>query len=252
MDKELLQPTPKQIVELLTDGCESIKKNVVSRRNGTTKKDVVHLKINCPKGRSCRYEGKMEFVKSSGYSNPKKHLQACISGGSEKHLLETYKSALIKKRNSHGLHRHSRFRITDIKATDREQAYFAYLELITELGYPLSHLENKTLRRFSKFSDIFSIKYFKEVMFLVVKFVEEIIADEMKDTRGSILYDGWTNSGVHYLGIFACYMKDSKSIENGISINRPVLCMPLLSMSPMQNPQDEEDEEGVEKKEVQN
>jgi len=87
-------------------------------------------------------------------------------------------------------------------------------------------------------------------MFLIVKAVEEIIEKEMKATKGSIMYDGWTNSGTHYLGIFACYMKEISFFENGMCAKNEVLCMPLVSMSPMQHPLDEQNKNEASTKEA--
>lgn len=60
-------------------------------------------------------------------------------------------------------------------------------------------------------------------MFLVVKRVEEIIQKEIKATKGAVMRVGWTKSETHYLGIFACYMKDISSVENGVSITCSIL-----------------------------
>ena len=45
-------------------------------------------------------------------------------------------------------------------------------------------------------------------MFKLVHIVDEKLGSEMKRAgrRGSILHDSWTCAGVHYIGLFACYI----------------------------------------------
>jgi hypothetical protein len=49
-----------------------------------------------------------------------------------------------------------------------------------------------------------SRKILKEVLFKVVELVEESITEEVTTTQcGSIMHDGWTYNGTHYIGLFA-------------------------------------------------
>ena len=45
----------------------------------------------------------------------------------------------------------------------------------------------------------------------MTKLVENEIGPELQAAgRGSILYDGWSKNGAHYVAIYGCYMKNVK------------------------------------------
>jgi len=51
----------------------------------------------------------------------------------------------------------------------------------------------------------------KDTLCNLADIVKEKIAVEMKEAkRGAIMYDGRTLSGVHYIGLFACYIIQKK------------------------------------------
>ena len=57
-----------------------------------------------------------------------------------------------------------------------------------------------------KHENVFSNKLVKEVLFNLVGIVEDKIKEEMKVAGyGSIMHDGWSKFGTHYVGIFAQY-----------------------------------------------
>lgn len=62
--------------------------------------------------------------------------------------------------------------------------------------------------------------------------MEKNISDEMKVTHGSVMYDGWSQAGVHYLVIISQYMKEIKLQENNETISKNELAMQLLFVSP--------------------
>ena len=69
----------------------------------------------------------------------------------------------------------------------------------------------------------------------VVELVEVAIGKEMSNTKGAIIHGAWTNSGIHYIGRFASYMRRKKVREGNSHIEVSEHVMPLLSISPMMN-----------------
>ena len=53
------------------------------------------------------------------------------------------------------------------------------------------------------------------------------------------MYDTWSKFGVHYIGIFACYIKRVNQLVNGVRnrLDKPVIS--LLSIDPMLDTKDE-------------
>ena len=51
--------------------------------------------------------------------------------------------------------------------------------------------------------------------------------------RGSILHDGWSKNGMHYVGVYACYINKANlsASKNKIKSEQPQLV--LLACSPM-------------------
>ncbi len=65
----------------------------------------------------------------------------------------------------------------------------------------------------------------KKILLSVAEKVEKQISSEMKNTKGSIMHDGWTFGGCHYIGLFALYVSKAQRVGS--------ITAPLLSMSPM-------------------
>lgn len=55
----------------------------------------------------------------------------------------------------------------------------------------------------------------------------------MRQTKGSIMYDGWTHNNTHFVAIYGCYMR--KIVDCGFAAQSKdaELCVNLLSVSPM-------------------
>ena len=88
----------------------------------------------------------------------------------------------------------------------KELVAYDYLHLIVLKNLPVSIVADPEYRRFHRYNEIMSTQTFKEIVFKVVDIVDGRLGEEMKKAgRGSILHDGWTCTGVHYIAIFACY-----------------------------------------------
>lgn len=68
----------------------------------------------------------------------------------------------------------------------------------------------------------------------MVDLVEESIMVELKQTPcGAIMHDGWTSGGVHYIGLFGCYIRQVKIINKGSSKESDERTITLLAAAPM-------------------
>ncbi len=57
----------------------------------------------------------------------------------------------------------------------------------------------------------------------------------MKQQKGAIMYDGWTNNSIHCMGVFAVYMRKVAYVKNGVIFKEQELDCQLLVDSPMAN-----------------
>ena len=70
-------------------------------------------------------------------------------------------------------------------------------------------------------------------MFKMVQVIERNIGKEMQCTKGAVMYDGWSSNGVHFIGIFALYMRKIQSYGQKKTVGQKELCLNLISFSPM-------------------
>ena len=103
----------------------------------------------------------------------------------------------------------SNFR-SGIGGSPREKAMYEYINLIVTLSLPISFIENETVRSFCKSDVRLSYRVLRDTIYKLVEIVETYIKDEMKDTRGAVMHDSWTNNSTHYLAIIAVYVKKTK------------------------------------------
>ena len=76
----------------------------------------------------------------------------------------------------------------------------------------------------------------------MVQIIERKISKEMAEAgRGSILHDGWTKYGIHFVCLYACYMKKviMSSLKSETKSEQPQLV--LLACSPMYQIEDEDE-----------
>ena len=68
----------------------------------------------------------------------------------------------------------------------------------------------------------------------MTELVEDRICNEMKTARrGTILHDGWSTNGVHYVAIYACFMREVKFNSHKIVTKSHSPQLFLLACSPM-------------------
>lgn len=162
---------------------------------------VTYLVFECPMGENCSIGGNVSFRANTGWSNPYRHLLICVSNGDEVHLTQYFESVRDNTNHNTGLRRLLTPNMGSIGPSSRERAMFDYIRMHTLLSLPLSMVESDALHRFSKYDYKFSEKNVKEVMLLLVELVEIKIGEEMRETKGAIVHDAWTNAGIHYIGV---------------------------------------------------
>jgi hypothetical protein len=226
------KPSQKQLVSTLA----TVKKQrmMKAKSNGL---ETPHNCILCPKGDDCK-EVKFSRKESAeycwpagtGWQNPYFHLKQCCYHGNETAMLQDY-WATIDRRNGF---------VTASGATSvystRVQAIHDWIELIVAKDLPLSVVEDKTFRSFSKHSgEPITRAYLKKVMFKMVQLIEPTIGQLMQDAGiGAIMYDGWTKDSVHYIGIIACFMRQFPVYKYGKMVEyKQELEQILLSVAPM-------------------
>lgn len=225
----MAKPTQREVVQILMVNRGQVERDVRSGKSSVVRKNVVHWKYECPRGDECRNKGVVMFEKGTGFTNPYKHLKYCVSDGDEGHLHELYERKRIEQRNYGDKHWKSML----IPPTNTERAMFKYLRLITLKSFPISTVADSEIRAFSKFDVTFSINYTKSVMLKLTRLVEERIAKMMTQTKGAIVHDGWTSSGIHYYGVFASFMHKIQVVRNGVIEVKEEWVMPLISVSPL-------------------
>ena len=219
-------PSAKQIVELLMRKTGEQERSVTNRSNPSLQRKQLFNVYSCPKGEHCTNGGEFLFAKNAGYTNPINHLKSCLAGGDMKKLIDIYearKSALAVG---------SPFQKT-VLVTEREKSMFLCLNLIVSQNLPVSIVEEPEFRAQAKYAVKFSRSTVRGVLLKLVEIVEEKIRLELKNTRGAIMYDGWTYNGTHYLGIIAIYNKKVQILRDHAWIENEAVVMPLISVSPI-------------------
>ena len=212
------KPKHTDVVELLTKHRPDILRDVIRNHGQNIRRAVPFISFECPKKDVCTIGGLITAEKGRVYTNPFKHLLSCVANGNESELYDLCYAELENCRRSTGLESRSRYIPNALSASYREKTMYSYLKLIVLKSLPLSIIEDSTLQDFSNYSERFSVKTLKETIFKLVKLVEENVTNEKKTTKGSLMFDGWSECGIHYIDVFAVYMKCSKEVENGIIV----------------------------------
>lgn len=100
---------------------------------------------------------------------------------------------------------------------------YLWLNWIVERNLPLCEVENPTTRSVVKMEPT-TARTLKTYMLHTAGRVGAVISAEMGSAFG-VMFDGWTNNSIHFLGVYAIYMKGDKR------------CQRLLAVSPMQDGQ---------------
>ncbi len=235
------KPTQKIVTPLMRFvGCQN--GNVRDKSSETI--DIKHFfKYECPRTGCTR--GTIKFATTSGFTNPHVHLNACYRHGlasSEQFdkLEEMYCKALEEKEKRGGTIR-SNFNMEALSMFDK--AVNGYLRLIMYKSVPLSCVEDNEFRRLCKFDVIIRRKLITNVIYKLSEALEKKLATELRNSRRTVLYDGWTENGVQFVAMFASYIWPTIGRSNHQFVQRPSSQYLMLGVVPMGIvPDDDQDE----------
>ena len=120
-------------------------------------------------------------------------------------------------------------------ATEAHLDLHRWMKFVINTNQPLKCVEDGEYRDFSKAKTCFGKSRFAQNILEVEELVREKIKVEMAEAGlGAIMHDGWTCGGVHYVGLFACYMHKVKEYKNGnmVKVKMEPECV-LIACSPM-------------------
>ena len=236
-------PSYKTVVQLLASPLREDTRTVRSKNGESSLKR--YLVYQCPNEFCKEKNRKIWFQKLMGFINPFNHLKTCIADGKVDHLYMVYEQNKESKR----LHIAGTFFQPSVeRLTAKELALHDYVRLIVLKNLPVSVVEDPEYRKFHRYNEVISKRLFKEVIFKMVDLVDKKLSEEMKRCgKGSILHDGWTCAGVHYIALFACYSLERQRLkqekeepdDDGVQLS-------LLSVSPMARTESVEDEKELE------
>ena len=89
-------------------------------------------------------------------------------------------------------------------ASDQDKGIYQALKLIVHHLIPISKFKDTTFTEMLKEQPV-SIDVLMETMFHLTLVVEDKIAGEMKGKKGTILHDGWSRFGRHYVCLFSAF-----------------------------------------------
>jgi hypothetical protein len=104
---------------------------------------------------------------------------------------------------------------------------------VTE-GLPLNTVEKRIFCHFSKHNVNISVKTLKEVMCTLFELVEPLIDLDMATAGcGATMHDAWTKFKIHYMAMFACYIRKAKAVVEGEMTFRNIPMCTLVYVAPM-------------------
>ena len=80
---------------------------------------------------------------------------------------------------------------------------YGWMDWIVTKGLPFTFCEDETNRKYCRLKPL-SYKTFMKYLGLVTTAVEKEIGNQLP-THFGIVFDGWSDSSVHYVGLFACF-----------------------------------------------
>ena len=172
-----------------------------SRDKNGNRTSKIYEKYNCCKA-SCQTE--VIFQRSAAYNNPYFQIRSCYAKG--KSLSEqdrVLRELFEQSRNAAKKHRgtiRSHFDVNSL--SDYDKAMYDYIRIIIMKNLALGMCEDTEMRDFSKYDVNLSRKTVTEVIIQLIELVEIEIAEETKETKGAILYDGWTRNEAFCCHVF--------------------------------------------------
>jgi hypothetical protein len=179
---------------------------MVASRDGRTRTKTSGYQFDCPMGRKCKCKNRTyRWDSKAGFGNALTHLVMCQYGGQQSLLADDYWERYHRKtgQNIAGF-----FSPTG-GYTSRAEALYDWISVIIDHNWPVSAVENKQLRHFSRHhKEKISSKAFKKVIHKLVELVEHQIGPLMVEAKmGAVMYDGWSKNSIHYIDMMAIFMR---------------------------------------------
>lgn len=127
------------------------------------------------------------------------------------------------------------------KANPKDRCLFRVIKLICDHNIPITKVRDKSFMDLLGDIEPTSYETVVATMLELAIIIEEKIAREIKGRKGSILHDGWSRYGVHYVALMACYMIDWGEDEDGNRIEKPEITLISCSTLPYHDEADDED-----------
>ena len=103
---------------------------------------------------------------------------------------------------------------------DKTKDMFYWMKWIVDRNLPLHEIEQKWTRSVVSMKS-FSAKTLTKYLTKVTELVEKYIHDDLPE-KFAIVFDGWTRHSVHYLAIFAVYLKNGQKQVVLLAIAPPI------------------------------
>lgn len=191
------------------------------------------LIYECPKP-TCAVR-KIMFQAGSGFQNPYRHLKACygrgLPAGEQEGVLQGMYAEAQKATESAGGTISAHFKSDTL--SDYECAINSYVHWIILENCPFTIISSPVYRRFNQFQSEVSAATVQDTIIKLVELVEKRIEREMKDTKGALLFDGWSKRGVHYVAIMASYMQGVPVKKRDVVATEYIPRISLIALSPM-------------------
>jgi hypothetical protein len=211
------------VVEALCHDFETPTKDKQKRLNKNAEWEETITTI-CPKCKGCTI-----YKAGTGFGNPHDHLARCFTSAK---LATTYAEACEKRRSTAYGRQDIRASLgIEAMANDRELALATWVNLIVDKNVIPSLCEDRDYHQELKHDAPVSCKAVKGVIHALVELVEGVIAKQMENKIGSILHDGWTKRGVHYVAIYAVYMLQGLQEINLLAVSP----LPAIEMDDVDN-----------------
>ncbi|CAB9515777.1 Inherit from NOG: AvrBs3 and PthA family of transcription activator-like effector proteins [Seminavis robusta] len=197
-------------------------------------KDIPHMRVHCglkfSDGSPCNAFRDMQV--ESGYGNFWKHLLTHFDN-KEDDLMAAYVDATLKAASKGGC------AMDHAEAASfgaKENAMYDWIDLMVMENLPLSAVESKRFRRFSRYSDetVFGHKMIRDTMFHLKALTQgEVVKAVKKAPLCDIIHDGWTCDRTHFFGLICSFNKTRTVIEDGKKVVKEEVETVLLSVAPI-------------------
>ena len=203
--------------------------------NGITKKFLVY---KCP-NEGCKLpHNEIFFPDKTGFSNPFKHLNKCVAQNDISYLADYYWTKADAKASGSLVSDYFAV-VRDNVVPEESRDVFNWIRLIVQNSLPIAIVEDSSFRDFHGSDKKHSRDKIKKIMFKLCEYVEKLLAEEMASAgRGTIMHDGWSKFGTHFLALMGIYVVKKKvrfgSNSKASFVDETKIV--LLSVSPVLRP----------------